>query len=112
MRYPRAAGGLRGRVVIGGRSDVRLKDIPPRKCHPERSENVREADVLAESKDPDEVDLLRGASGNSPRALYGSGRTPCNVADNTCRVGVLRLRSCFASRTSYSAQDDSLKGHS
>jgi hypothetical protein len=70
---------------------------------------MREADVLSESKDPSEVGIFCAASGNSPRDVQRAGRTPCNVAGRICRLGVLRLRSCFASRTSYSAQDDRLK---
>jgi hypothetical protein len=81
---------------------------PFKKCHPERSENMREADVLAESKDPGEVGGIRGTSGNSHRAQRAR-RTPCNMADNPYRGGVIRLRSRFASRTSRSAQNDSFK---
>jgi hypothetical protein len=49
--------------------------------------------------------------GNPPdappiRALPGYGRTPWHFAWS---VGVLRLRSCFASRSGSSAQDDSRK---
>src|ERR1700690_969786 len=45
-----------------------------------------------------------GAPG-STRVL---GRTPGHFAEGVGHVGVLRLRSCFASRSGYSAQDDIL----
>ncbi len=56
-------------------------------CHPERSEHTRVALVLAESKDPREVDSIRIASRNSPRVRAAP----------------------FAARTSRSAQDDSFR---
>ena len=67
---------------------------------------MRGARVLAESKDPVEVGSIRIASGNSHRDSR-VGRTPCDIAGADRGTGVLRLRDCFASRTSCFAQDDS-----
>ena len=69
---------------------------------------MREADVLAESKDPYQVDLSRTASGN-PHTAGDAGGIPCNIVGTVSRAGVLRLRGCFASRTSCCAQDDKSK---
>jgi hypothetical protein len=71
-------------TAYGIRDDQLSKDRYPR-----RSENKREADVLAKPKDAGEVARL-GAP-----------------ASNASVAGVLRLHSRFASQTGYSAQDDS-----
>jgi hypothetical protein len=52
-------------------------------CHPERSKNIREADVLTESKDPvfadTTMDLARRSHDAFESKLVGSiERTPCN----------------------------------
>src|SRR6266446_933267 len=39
-----------------------------------------------------------------------TGRTPGDFIDSVGAVGVLRLRGCFASRSSHFAQDDNLDG--
>ena len=68
--------------------------------HPERSRAMREADGAAESKDP----YAKEIAGMVTRVLPAK----CNAALHPDRVGVLRLRKNFASRSSYFAQNDSL----
>src|SRR6266849_1947407 len=64
-----------------------LDDQFSKNCHRERSEKIREADVLAKSKDPGETSSFWTLSGNSPRAAHGAGRTPWHVTGNTCVAG-------------------------
>jgi hypothetical protein len=77
-------------------------------CRSKQSGDMREADVVAECKDRGEVSGIRVASGNSQCARR-AGRTPGNMPDHPYGAEVLRLRGCFASRTSRSAQDDNSK---
>ena len=68
---------------------------------------VREADGT-QSKDPCNACATKGTSRRSHNAAESTG-TPCDSAGASGVRGIFRLRNCFASRGSYSAQDDSAK---
>ena len=70
-------------------------------CHPERSSVHSLANGQTESKDPYELKFTRDR-GDFARE---HARTPA-PPDFDSAIGVLRLRDCFAKRSSHSAQDD------
>ncbi|PYX31981.1 MAG: hypothetical protein DMG80_09295 [Acidobacteria bacterium] len=78
--------------------------ITSKGCHPERSENIREGEVLAESKDAREVRSIPIASGNSPCAHVGE-ILHC-VAETDFVSEFPRLSNCFPSRARNSAGGD------
>ena len=69
-------------------------------CHPERSLSIRFANGQAESKDPYELNSLVA------EISYGAPVKRPRTTDFDPAIGVLRLRDCFAKRSSHSAQDD------
>ena len=73
------------------------------RSHPER------ARLFARQEPGKSNDLYPRQCINAVARSYGA---PSHGSDRSVVVGVLRLRGCFASRSSYCAQDDSpVKGH-
>ena len=72
--------------------------LPLTFCHPERSGIMPLADDSTQSKDPPQVNLGRGVVGNSHRAVVVE--TPLRTILPTITIGVLRLRTNFALRSS------------
>jgi hypothetical protein len=70
-------------------------------CHPERSPIHSQANGSTESKDPCDLKCTR------ERGVFHWRQKTARSYAYDLAIGVLRLRDCFAKRSSHSAQDDS-----